>query len=109
VEPTNVETGSRTDLELLESSLHGLWEKVKRAGEMIAGLREENRTLRVAVERMEAELRKAQGELQKKDLTVRDLQEAATARAGATSFADGDREELLHRAKDLLSRIESYL
>ena len=109
MDPSNVDTGNRSDLELLEGSLHGLWEKVKRAGELIGSLREENRALKGRADQLEAELGKAQAELQKKDLALRDLQAGAAARAGAPSFADGEREELLHRAKDLLSRIESYL
>jgi len=110
VEPSNVDTGSRSDLELLESSLRGLWEKVKRAGELIGALREENRSLKGRVDQLEGELRQVQAELQRKDLALKESQAGAVAaKAGAAHFADGEREALLLRAKDLLSRIESYL
>lgn len=109
MEPSNLDTVNRSELELLESSLHGLWEKVKRAGEVIGVLREEKRSLTNRVDQLEAELRRVQAELQKKELAVKELQAGASARAAGIPFADGEREALLHRAKDLLSRIEAYL
>jgi uncharacterized coiled-coil DUF342 family protein len=109
VEPSNLDTVNRSELELLESSLHGLWEKVKRAGEVIGVLREEKRSLASRVDQLETELRRVQAELQKKDLVVKELQAGASAKAAGIPFADGEREALLHRAKDLLSRIEAYL
>jgi chromosome segregation ATPase len=109
VEPPNVDTINRSELELLESSLHGLWEKVKRAGEVIGTLRDENRSLKSRVDQLESELRRVQAELQKKELAVKELQAGASAKAAGTPFADGEREVMLQRAKDLLSRIEAYL
>ena len=94
----------------VENGLRSLWEKVKRAGELIGTLREENRSLRVRIDQFEGELRKLQLELQKRDQTIKDLTVShATAKASGATFPDGEREALVSRVRDLLSRIESYL
>lgn len=94
----------------MESGLRSLWEKVKRAGELIGKLREENRSLHAKVDQLDAELRRVQSELQKRDQTIKELNlSQTTVKASGAVFPDGEREALVLRVRDLLSRIESYL
>jgi hypothetical protein len=91
----------------LESGLRGLWDRVKRAGELIAALREENAQLHVRAEQLERELRRVQVELQKKDHAL--LETEAGRAAGDAVLSNGEREALIVRVRELLTRIEGYL
>jgi len=94
----------------VESALKALWEKARRAGELIAQLREENAALRTQVETLREELRRVQEELSAKARALAEAKAAAGVDAQrAALFANGEREALATRVKDLLAKIEAYL
>jgi hypothetical protein len=98
------ESARQTETGLLENGLRVLWEKVKRAGELIGSLREENGALRARCDQLEMELRKLQTELQK-----REQQTARVAHEAGTVISNGEKEALAARVKELLGKIEAYL
>lgn len=107
VDQSSTDTIVQADANPLESGLKALWDRVKRAGEVIVSLRSDNAQLKTRVDDLERELRRLQSELQKKDQV---LQETTARRAeGESVFSNGERDALIVRVKDLLSRIEAYL
>ena len=103
MEPSS-ESARQTESGLLENGLRVLWEKVKRAGELIGTLREENGTLRARCDQLERELQKLQAEVQKREQTA-----ARAARDAGTIVSNGEKEALVARVKELLGKIEAYL
>ena len=91
----------------LEEAFRGLWERVTRAGELIQQLREERKALALQVEQLREEVRHLQQEVQKRDEHLRQLR--ADADAASVLLANGERQALAARAKELLSRIDAYL
>ncbi len=99
------------DTKAVETSLRALWERAKRAAEIIVQLREEKKMLQAKVEELEQELRGLQVELtEKKAFISKQASELATAssKQGA-ALLNGEREELAVRVKSLLSKLETYL
>jgi chromosome segregation ATPase len=99
------------DTKAVEASLHALWERVKRAAEAIAQLREDKKMLQAKVEELEQQLLSLQQEVaEKKALVSKQASELAqmNSKQGA-GFLNGEREELAVRVKTLLTKLESYL
>jgi len=95
----------------IESALKTLWEKARRAGELIAALKEENALLRSKLEEMQLQLEHLNQELVQRDQSITQL-EAEQAEADSKReelFANGEREALALKVKDLLAKIDSYL
>jgi predicted nucleic acid-binding Zn-ribbon protein len=90
----------------IETQIQTLWDKAKRAGELIARLREEKRALQKQNEFLEQELAKLRSEL-----VARNAQLASAAREvkSAEIFSNGEREELSAKVKQLLAKIDAYL
>lgn len=99
------------DTKAVETSLRALWERVKRAAETIARLREEKKMLQAKVEELEKELQGLREELTEKKALI-GKQASDLAEAGSKQDAvvlNGEREELAVRVKSLLSKLEAYL
>lgn len=96
----------------MESALKGLWERVRRAGELIRQLREERQGLLSQVEQLRGDVRQLQEELARKDQMLRKVQAeqpAARAPQGGFALANGEREALVKKVKELLSKLDAYL
>ncbi len=90
----------------IETQIQTLWDKAKRAGELIALLREEKRALQKQNEFLEQELAKLRSELAARDAR---LASAAREATSAEIFSNGEREELSAKVKQLLAKIDAYL
>ena len=104
-----------TDEERLEELFHGLWERVKQAGDLISELRAEKESLRSRMEQTETEfqsvmkdLTNAKKELLERNATIKDLQQRV-ARGDGNMLSNGEKEALAAKARELLARIEGYL
>jgi peptidoglycan hydrolase CwlO-like protein len=104
---SNSATSFSRDSKPLEDAFRGLWERVTRAGELIQNLREDRKALALQVEQLRNEIRTLQDELQKKDAQLR--QTKVDAESASVLLANGEREALAVRVKELLSRIDAYL
>lgn len=106
-----------TDEQRLEELFQGLWDRVKRAGDLISSLRSENVALGGRVGELEAQLRSAQKELTEhkkellgKDELIRGFAERESAEANnGKILSNGEREAIAAKAKELLERIQGYL
>lgn len=99
------------DAKAIEASLRALWERARRAAEVIAQLRDERKMLQVKVGQLEQELRGLRKELAEKDAVItKQASELAQAiPANGSGLLNGEREQLAVRVKDLLTKLESYL
>ena len=98
-------------LQGVEAGLSRLWEKARRAGELIAQLRAEKADLDLKVEQLEGEITQLKEQLAMKEELVRTMSEKQSL-AEATEggiMVDGDREALSAKVKELLARIDGYL
>jgi peptidoglycan hydrolase CwlO-like protein len=99
------------DTKAVEASLRALWERVRRAAETIAQLRDEKKMLQVKVVELEEELQRLEKEVaEKKALIGKQAAELAqtNSKQGAV-ILNGEREELAVRVKSLLTKLEAYL
>jgi len=101
--PTETGTLPQGDLRAIESGLRSLWERAKRAGEVITELRVEKKALEAKVEQLESELLRIRQELEARE------QQIASATVPAASFPDAERDILVRKAKELLVKLEAYL
>ena len=95
----------------VEAGLKTLWERVKRAAEVISQLREERWALLAKVEKLEGEVLHLRQELKKKEESQKistQHQTGIDVKQG-TIFSNGDRQVLASRVKELLAKLESYL
>ena len=93
----------------IEAGLKSLWEKTKRAAEMITALREERVALQARVEKLEGEVLRLKQELQKKDETLKTSHRAGPDAQQATMFSNSERQVLTARVRELLAKLEAYL
>jgi len=96
------------DVRSVENAVKALWERVRRAGDLIQQLREERQALLVQIEQLRAEVQHVQNELARKDQMLSSIPPSGTAE-GARAFGNGEREALAQKVKDLLARIDAYL
>ncbi len=96
------------DFRTIESGLKSIWERARRAAEMIAELRAEKRDLQSQVSHLSDEVRQLRDELLRKEQLLKKLgSEAVSSRGG--QIANGERDALIVRVKELLAKIESHL
>jgi uncharacterized small protein (DUF1192 family) len=105
------ETEISPDEQQFTRLLQGLWDRVRRAGDMVVQLRSQNADLAERVVFLEQELSRLKAELSTKDEQVKSLTERQDAAQSLSDrlFSNGDRESIAARAKELLARIEGYL
>lgn len=96
------------DVRSVENAVKALWERVRRAGDLIQQLREERQALLVQVEQLRAEVQHVQNELTRKEQLINSMPPAG-AGDGTKVFGNGEREALAQKVKDLLARIDAYL
>jgi len=99
------------DLRTIEASLKGLWERARRAGELITELRGEKRLLVTRLEELERQVAMLQQELARKEQLMRKAvaEAGASAASRAAVLADGEREALAQKVRELLVKLEAYL
>ncbi len=112
MDPQSAETPTPTssDIRSLENSLRGLWDRVRQAGDMISSLKEERGVLQSQVQDLEARVQHLTRDLHQRDEALRVLaEEKRTSDASGFIVANGEREAMAARLKDLLAKIEAYL
>jgi len=107
--PVDISTALAGDARSLENGLKELWARVRRAAELIARLREEKRALEVKVGEMENELHRLQQEVSKRDQLIAKIKVEQGGAKPAAVVADGDRDALAARVKELLVKLDAYL
>jgi peptidoglycan hydrolase CwlO-like protein len=95
------------DRRSVESVLKALWERVQGAGKLIQQLREERQALLSQVDQLRAEVQHLQQDLSRKEQLIKTMT-VSQGQAGV-AFANGEREALVRRVKDLLAKIDAYL
>lgn len=96
------------DTKAIDAWLKNLWDRAKKAAELIALLRTEKAELQARVALMEEELARLKRELTKQEEVVRAF--STEHHEGDHPFlANGEREELSARIKDLLTRLDGYV
>jgi hypothetical protein len=103
--------GIPAELKAVESGLKVLWERARRASEVIRGLREEKRELLEKLVGLERDVARLQQELLKKEQALRAMAASSeeAARSKAVFFADGEREILAGKIRTLLAKLDAYL
>jgi chromosome segregation ATPase len=96
------------DVRSVENALKALWDRVRRASDLIQQLREERQALLSQIEQLRAEVKHVQNELLRKEQILGSLPPAGEGGAGR-AFGNGEREALAQKVKDLLARIDAYL
>ena len=109
--PVDASVLTTTELQSLETGLRTLWERVRQAGGMIAQLREEKTSLKNHVQGLEAQILGLDQELLKREGQIKELVARKVVLEPKEGFvlANGEREALTSRLKDLLARIDAYL
>jgi TolA-binding protein len=114
VEPESGQAGRvdihGSDPNTLDASLTAMWERARRAVELIGQLREEKRVLQERVRELE-------GKIQTVQQQYRDVQEQLKAQphqqvdqdAAPSLLSNGEREALKGRVRDILAKLEAYL
>lgn len=99
------------DAKSVEASLKALWDKTKRAGELIAELRTERTTLQRKLQELEQELGTVRTQLGQREEMIKKLVADASKMAPKEDvlFTDGERQALTTKVKELLAKIEGYL
>jgi uncharacterized coiled-coil DUF342 family protein len=108
--PVSTPLPQPADARAVEQALKGLWERVRRAGDIIQQLREERRALLSQVDQLRSDVQHLQEELGRKDQVLRKAQsERVTPAADAASLSNGDREAMARKVKELLLKLDAYL
>lgn len=99
------------DARAVENVLKALWERVRRAAELIQHLREERQALLSQVEQLRKDVQQLQQELARRDQLLKSLQTERqhAPQADGLVFGNGERAELARKVKDLLAKIDAYL
>ena len=110
--PVSTPSPQTADVRAVEHALKGLWERVRRAGDIIQQLREERRALLSQVEQLRGDVQHLQEELTHKDQLLRKAQSERAVPATATesvSLSNGDRDLMARKVKELLQKLDAYL
>ena len=106
--PAEATGSAHGDIRSIENGFRSIWERARRAAELITQLREEKRDLQGEVNKLSAELRQLREELGRKEQLLKKISsEPPPARAGI--IANGERDALVTKVKDLLAKLEAHL
>ena len=86
-----------------------LWERVRKAAEVITALRTDNRALSDKVDQLEAEIRRLQVDVAQKDHVIKKATAERPATEAAAVFANGEKDALTLKVKELLAKLDGYL
>ncbi len=93
----------------IEESLKILWEKVRRAGDVISQLREERQALQAQTTLLQQEVAKLRNELASKEQQLQRAAAGTQEMKAAAIISNGERQQLAAKVKELLARIDAYL
>lgn len=94
----------------IEAGLRALWDRAKRAGELIALLRGENEELRARVAELQGEVLTLKQELTRREQAVAQAIERAGEEAKRHALVtNGERDALIARVRSLIARLDAYL
>ena len=96
------------DSKAIDTWLKGLWDRARKAAELIARLREEKTALEERVALLDAELTKVKEELSRNENALKTLSEQNTVTASQV-LLNGERQEISARVKNLLLKLEEYI
>ena len=107
----DTEIGSAKESKILEVVFKTLWDKVKRAAELIEQFREENKNLKANIENLEAQVSSLQKELNQKEETLREIKEQSIQEMSRNNslLTEEEKEAFKARIKDLVVKINSHL
>lgn len=98
----------QSDSGTIDAWLKSLWDRARKAAELISRLRVEKAELQSKVASLEEELGRAKNELAKNEGKMRSL--ANENQGDNRSFmSNGDREQLSARVKELLAKLDGYI
>jgi chromosome segregation ATPase len=103
--------GNGADAGALDRSMRALWERAQLAAEVIARLRDEKNSSEHRVHDLEVRLRKTEQELKdaQEQLKAQPPAQVPPDDGRARVFANGEREALAGKVKDLLAKLDAYL
>jgi FtsZ-binding cell division protein ZapB len=106
-----VEVSTIRDSKGLEGIFKTLWDRVRRAAELIDYLKEENRTLQGNCSRLEEQTAKLRKELMEKEETLREVKEQHLEAISHNNnfFSEEEKQALKSRIKELLGRINTHI
>lgn len=96
------------DTKAVDALLKNLWDRTKKAAEMISRLREEKAELQARVASMEGEFSRLKQDVVKNEDMIRSLS-AERAEGNHSFVSNGERELISARVKDLLARLDGYV
>lgn len=96
------------DAKSVEEGLQALWTVVRKAGEELHRLRQENLDLHGQLHSREAEITDIRKEVHAQQELLRKIQEQQQ-KAEANVSLNGDRQMLTARVKELLAKLDAYL
>lgn len=109
-QPIDNAIANTSDMKTVESALKALWEKSKRAADLITQLREEKHSLEAQLAAVQSEVDRLTVTVSGKDERIKELEAAGTLSEGRdTVFSNGELEVLTTKVKELLARIDAYL
>jgi chromosome segregation ATPase len=98
----------QADNNTIDAWLKGLWDRARKASELIGRLREEKGELQTRVASLEEEVLRMKQELANKEEMVRALSREQGDDRGST-LLNGEREQLSAKVKELLTKLDEYL
>lgn len=110
-EQAGMEVGTSKGIRPLETALNSLWEKARRASEVIIGLRGDNRALQERVTELEEELVNAKESLGARAEEIKKLREDFSLLKSHRNdtISKEEREAIKNKIQELIHKINSYL
>lgn len=96
------------DTKAIDVWLKGLWDRAKKAAELISRLREEKTELQNKVVSLEEELSRLRNDLTRSEEKLRTVA-AERGDADQSFLSNGEREHLSEKVKDLLAKLDAYI
>jgi chromosome segregation ATPase len=96
------------DTKAIDLWLKGLWDRAKKAAEVISRLREEKAELQARVNTLEEELSRLRSDLDRSEEQLRSVSSDHQI-TDQTFLSNGEREQLSVKVKDLLAKLDAYI
>jgi chromosome segregation ATPase len=107
--PSEVILPQHSDTKAIDVWLKSLWDRAKKAAELIARLRQEKADLEARVGALESELERLKVELGRNEEELRTLTVVRGEQVEHAILSNGEKEMLTARVRDLLARLEGYV